>query len=193
MDIYERCPEFVSPRFLLRQVRAEDWADLLKVYSDPAAVPLFNADNCIGDFHMTREQDMKNCIAFWLQEYGMRYYIRWSVVDRASSRAVGTIELFHRTAEDFYNHVGLLRLDLRSDYERSDAICEILSCLLPPTFGLFDCGTMVTKILPLGHTRREALSRMGFWACAEPLIGHNGTKYWDYYVVEQASFRPLPG
>lgn len=193
MDIYERCPEFASPRFLLRQVRMEDWADLLTVYSDPASVPLFNADNCIGDFYMTREQDMKNCISFWLQEYGMRYYIRWSVVDRAASRAVGTIELFHRTAGDFYNHVGLLRLDLRSDYETEDVICEILSCLLPPAFGLFDCETMASKIRPLGHIRREALSRMGFRACPEPLIGHDGTEYGDYYVAEQASFRPVPG
>ena len=33
--------------------------------------------------------------------------------------AIGTIELFHRTAEDFFNHTGVIRLDLRSDFEKS--------------------------------------------------------------------------
>ncbi len=192
MDIYERCPEFTSPRFHLRQVRMEDWEDLLKVYSDPAAVPIFNSDNCTGDFYMTREEDMKACIDFWLREYGMRYYIRWSVVDRASGEAVGTIELFHRTAEDFYNHVGLLRLDLRPDFENPEAISELMSLLLPPAYGLFDCPVMATKIPACAQVRRDTLTRMGFQPCAEPLYGHDGTAYRDYYVARREEFRPLP-
>ena len=189
MDIYERCPEFTSTRFHLRQVRMEDWEDLLKVYSDPAAVPIFNSDNCTGDFYMTREEDMKACIDFWLREYGMRYYIRWSVVDRASGEAVGTIELFHRTAEDFYNHVGLLRLDLRSDYETGEAITEILSALLPQAFELFSCEWIATKIPPCAAVRRETLTGMGFCASQELLYGHDGRAYGDYYILKKDAWQ----
>ena len=191
MDIYETCPQFSSERYLLRQTAMEDWPDLLKVYSDREAVPIFNSDNCTGDFYMTKPEDMQNCIAFWLQEYGMRYYIRWSILDRTAGAAVGTIELFHRTASDFYNHVGLLRLDLRSDYEAPGPISEILSLLLPQAFELFSCDTIATKIPACAQRRRDTLCAMGFRYSPEPLYGHDGTAYGNYYLLQKDSLRPV--
>ncbi|MCI6082478.1 N-acetyltransferase, partial [bacterium] len=46
LDVYECCPKFENESFLLRPVMEEDCNALLKVYSDPQAVPLFNSDNC---------------------------------------------------------------------------------------------------------------------------------------------------
>ena len=66
MDIYEICPQLESANYLLRQTCLKDCDDLLKVYSDPAAWPIFNSDNCTGDFHITKPEDMENCIRFWL-------------------------------------------------------------------------------------------------------------------------------
>ena len=185
MDIYETCPILSGDRFLLRQVAISDRDDLLKVYSDPAAVPIFNSDNCTGDFYMTRPQDMENCIAFWLREYAQRYYVRWSIVDRDTGSAVGTIELFHRTAEDFFSHVVLLRLDLRSDYETGEALRAVLSVLFPTAFDLFDCTVMATKIPPCAQVRRDTLTAMGFRYSPEKLYGHNGTAYGDYFLLNK--------
>lgn len=183
MNVYETCPQFSSNRFLLRQTCMDDCDDLLKVYSDTAAVPIFNSDNCTGDFYMTTREDMANCIDFWQREYALGYYVRWSILDRASDCAVGTIELFNRKAQDFYNNVGLLRLDLRSDFETEDAITAILSLLLPQTWELFACGAIATKIPPCAGVRREALSKLGFAFSPEPLYGHDGTAYGDYYIL----------
>lgn len=49
MNIYEECPVLENDLFLLRMVEENDVKDLLKVYSDINAVPLFNSDNCHGD------------------------------------------------------------------------------------------------------------------------------------------------
>lgn len=185
MDVFEICPTLSSPRFLLRQVCMEDWEDLLKVYSDRAAVPIFNSDNCTGDFYMTRPEDMKNCIAFWLSEYAQRYYVRWSIIDQTANQAIGTIELFHRTASDFFNHVGLLRLDLRSDYETTESITQILSLLLLSAYTLFSCDVIATKIPPCALVRRETLTQLGFRYCQELLYGHDGTGYGDYYLIHK--------
>lgn len=185
MDVYVTCPEFSSHRFLLRQTRMEDWEDLLKVYSDRAAVPIFNSDNCTGDFYMTRPGDMQNCIAFWLGEYAQRYYVRWSIIDQRVNQAIGTIELFNRTAGDFFNHVGLLRLDLRSDYETEESITQILSLLLPSAYTLFSCDKIATKIPPCAQVRQKTLTRMGFRYCPELLYGHDGTGYGDYYLIHR--------
>lgn len=185
MDVYDICPQFHSEHFILRQVRVEDWEDLLKVYSDRKAVPLFNSDNCIGDFYITREEDIRNMISFWLMEYEQRYYVRWSVLDRASGCAVGTIELFRREAQDFYTDTGLLRLDLRSDYETEDAITAIVSPLLSEAYSLFGCGSITTKIPPCAQARRSALSSLGFQPCPELLYGHDGTAYGDYFILNR--------
>ena len=45
MNIYKTCPEVQNERFHLRLVTQEDCEDLLKVYSDVKAVPLFKGDN----------------------------------------------------------------------------------------------------------------------------------------------------
>lgn len=54
-DVYENCPVFENDSYILRMTSQEDKSDLLKVYSDKAAVSLFNSDNCGGDdFYYTR-------------------------------------------------------------------------------------------------------------------------------------------
>lgn len=182
MNIYEKCPRLENERFLLRQVEKGDCGDLLKVYSDTAAVPIFNSDNCTGDFYITKEADMARTIDFWLMEYGMGYYVRWSIIDRTAGCAVGTIELFNRTAVDHFNNVGLLRLDLRSDYETSESIQSLMSLLLPRVPEMFGCHTVATKIPPCAAVRRKTLCGLGFVWSPEKVHGHDGRTYGDYYV-----------
>lgn len=189
MNVYETCPEYSSDRFLLRQTKMEDCDDLLKVYSDINSVPLFNSDNCINSFYITTTEHMMQTIEFWQKEYQCQYYVRWSIIDRTTHYAVGTIELFNRSSEDFYNNMGLLRLDLRSDYENEALITEILSLFLPSAFALFSCDTIATKIPPCAFIRREALCAMGFRYSPEPLRGHHGTEYKDYYILEKNFLR----
>ena len=43
---------------------------------------------------------------------------------KETHEAIGTIELFHRDAADYFTDCGLLRLDIRSDYEMSDKIIK---------------------------------------------------------------------
>lgn len=186
MDIYRVCPQLESANFLLRQVSVEDCADLLNVYSDSAAWPIFNSDNCTDDFRITTLEAMETCIRFWLQEYALRYYVRWSILDKTANSVIGTVELFNRTAQDFYNNVGLLRLDLRSDYETAESIREILSILVPDSFELFDCKRIATKIPPCAKVRVKTLSELGFRYSEALLYGHGGTPYGDYYILDES-------
>ena len=114
MSPYETCPAFENERYLLRCVKEDDAADLLLVYSDEIAVPFFNADNCGGDdFHYTTLERMEQAIRYWKWEYDRKGFVRWSIVEKENGRAVGTIELFNRQAQDYFDNCGLLRLDLR--------------------------------------------------------------------------------
>lgn len=180
---YETCPVFENESYLIRMIEAGDASDLLLVYSDEKAVPFFNSDNCGGDdFYMARLEYVQGAIKAWQEAYERKEFVRWSIIDKNAKQAVGTIELFNRQADDYFNDCGILRLDLRSDYERREVISEILSLIVQPAFEMFDCRMIATKIPPFASLRKRAAEEAGFTASAERLVGHDGTAYTDYFV-----------
>ena len=184
IDVYEQIPFMENEKFLLREIDDADAEDLLRVYSDVNAVPIFNSDNCTGDFYVTAMEDIHRMVEFWKREYQSRYYVRWAIIDKSTACAIGTIELFNRKAKDYFNNCGLLRLDLRSDYEKQDIIEDILGLIIPETRDMFACEMIVTKAISIAKERIKALEHKGFCLSEESVIGHDGTKYNSYYVRE---------
>lgn len=193
---YEKCPIYENENYLLRLVEASDAPDLLLVYSDEKAVPYFNSDNCNGDdFHYTTLERMQSAIEFWLWAYKDKGFVRWVIMDKKVQQAIGTIELFNRggndqgqdsqsTPKDYFNNCGLLRLDLRSDYERTESIREIMPLIVQPTFELFACQMIATKIPPFATQRKDAAEQLGFAFSEEKLIGGDDNRvYTDYFVL----------
>lgn len=184
--VYKKCPQFENEKYLLRFVNENDCRDLLKVYSDKKAASFFNSDNCGGDdFYYTTESRMEEAIKYWLWEYERHGFVRWSIIDKDANEAIGTIELFHRDSNDYFTNCGLLRLDLRSDYEKSANIQKILSLIIEPTFELFDCDKIATKAIPEAKERIKALCNIGFMFSKEKLIGHDRKEYKDYFVIKK--------
>lgn len=182
-NVYEICPRFENEEYVLRYVEKEDSSDLLKVYSDLKSVELFNSDNCGGDnFYYQTEQKMKEVIGYWHWEYEREGFVRWAVVDKSSNEAIGTIELFDRKADDYFTDCGLLRLDLRSDFEKTEYIINILSLIIDEIAEMFGCDKIATKAIEKATERIEALRKLGFTLSDEKLIGHNGEIFSDYYV-----------
>ena len=171
----------------MRLVEISDAPDLLLVYSDEKAVPFFNSDNCNGDnFYYTSLKRMQDAINFWLWAYKDNGFVRWTIVDKRVCQAVGTIELFHRRAKDYFNDCGLLRLDLKSSYEREESIFEILSMITLPAFDLFQCEMIATKVPSFALERKRAVKRLGFVRSKESLIGGEDQKvYTDYYILQK--------
>ena len=178
MNIYEVCPEVRNDRFLLRLVGEQDCEDLLKVYSDLSAVPLFNSDNCNGDdFYYATPERMREAVAFWMLAYENGWFVRLSIVDVAAGCAVGTVELCRRESGD----TGILRLDLRSDYEKEAVILELLSLVAEPAYDFIGCSLLITKAKPIAAARIRALTAFEFSPADTPLIGNDGKAYGDYY------------
>ncbi len=183
---YEKCPVYENETYLLRFVEASDAHELLSVYSDEKAVPYFNSDNCDGDFHCTLLEHVNGMIEAWQWEYDRKGFVRWSVIDKNIRHAIGTIELFNRHASDFFDNCGVLRLDLRSDYEQEKIILEILSLIMQSAFELFECEMIATKVPPFALERKLAVEQLGFTASREKLIGgHDGKIYTDYYILQR--------
>ena len=127
-DVYETCPVFDGAHFTLRFVRKDDMNDLLEVYSDKHALPFFNSDNCDGDnFYYPDPERMRSAIDFWIRSYETKWFVRWAIIDKTIAKAIGTVEMFHRTADDDFDGAGVLRLDVRSDYETAEILHELFS------------------------------------------------------------------
>ena len=141
-DVYKTCPTFENDPYLLRLIEEGDAGDLLEVYSDKNALPFFNSDNCHGDnFYYPTAGRMREAVNFWISSYQNRWFVRFTIVDKAAAKAIGTIELFHRDADDAFGSTGVLRLDVGSSHEREDVLFNIVSLITPPAFELFYCGT----------------------------------------------------
>lgn len=185
VNVYKNCPNYENEYYMLRMTSKEDKSDLLKVYSDEKSVLFFNSDNCGGDdFHYTTEKRMEQAIEYWLWEYDRQGFVRWTIVSKATNEAIGTIEIFHREAEDYFTNCGLLRLDIRSDYETASEIVKILKLIIEPSYTLFHCDKIATKAIASATERISALKKLGFKHSEEKLIGHDGTEYDSYFVLE---------
>lgn len=184
-DVYENCPAFENDKFLLRFSQLDDAEDLVSVYSDKNALPFFNSDNCHGDnFYYPNEDRMRQAIKFWLSSYSSKWFVRWTIIDKEKHEAIGTIEVFHRSANDNFNHVGVLRLDLKSEYETSEEIFTIMNLIVPPTFDLFECEEIITKVPVYAVERIEAMKRVGFKKSTKLLVGTmDGYAYKDYWTI----------
>ena len=90
--------------------------------------------------------------------------------------------MFHRTAEDYFNHTGVLRLDLRSDFEKAEVIQNIERLIVPPAYDLFDTDKIITKVPMYAIERQKGFEKSGFTKSEEFMIGTNDKyAYKDYW------------
>lgn len=103
-DVYEVCPTFKNDLVTLRQTTFEDAEGLLKCYSDVNAVPFFNSDNCDGDtFYYTTVERLMKTMELWDYSYRNHSFVRWTVILNKTNEIIGSIEMFHRRADDEFN------------------------------------------------------------------------------------------
>lgn len=177
-DIYEECPVYKNELITLRQTVMDDAQDLLRCYSDEKSVPFFNSDNCHGDnFHYTTVERMQQAIDFWNYSYKSKYFVRWTVILNATNEKIGTIEMFHRIADDEFNHYGVLRIDLQSKYETKPIINDILEIVHENFYKAFDIKAILTKAIPDSTERVTSLLQNGYQPINKKLMIYD-----DYFV-----------
>ena len=154
---YEVCPILEAEQFTLRLVAMDDVADLMACYSDSAVQERFNADNCTSNFRYATIAEMEECIQSWISAYHAKNFIRFAIIDKEVSRAIGTIEMFSSG-----NFGGVLRLDIASAYETEVCLTELVSLCTAEFHDMFQVKRMVTKAIPAAVERVRVLQTLGF-------------------------------
>ncbi|BBF43290.1 hypothetical protein lbkm_1977 [Lachnospiraceae bacterium KM106-2] len=185
-NVYEKCPVLENDKFVIRLIDEKDAKDLFLVYSDKNVLPFLNSDNCHGsNFYCEKEEYVLESIKYWKIEYANRGFVRFSIVDKTMDQVIGTIELFNRKADDYFTDCGLMRIDVRNDHENKEALKKILDVIVAPSFELFSCDMIATKAPIYAVERIEALKDFGFKKTEECLVGQDGWKYHDYWVIHK--------
>ena len=158
MNIYETCPVLENEKLIIRLFQNEDCDDLLIVYSDKNALPFFNSDNCDGDnFYYATKERMTEAISFWNMSYENGWFARLSIVDKAVSDVIGTVEL--------------------------NELYSIFSLITPELEKMLGCKGVLTKAPIYAVERIKAIQKVGFTKSEHLLIGKTGYAYDGYWTM----------
>lgn len=113
---------------------------------------------------------MSETLKYWIKFYNQKYFIRFSIVDKKTSTAVGTIE-------GFGGDIGVLRLDICSDYEKEEYLSELLQYPKDNFKEFFGNKKLVTKAISEACERRNALTK-NQWEYIDSF-----RDYHDYYKI----------
>ena len=100
---------------------------------------------------------MTEALGFWEMAYENGWFVRLSIVDKGISRVIGTVELCFRVSEDAFNNMGIIRVDVRSDYEKEDVLYSIFSLCIPESKKMLGCNGIVTKVPIYAIERMKAI------------------------------------
>ena len=105
---------------------------------------------------------MKEAIDFWTMSYKNGWFARLSIIDKKEQTAIGTVELCLRVSEDEFNNMGILRVDVRSDYEKESFLHSIFSLVTPNLEKMLGCNGILTKAPIYAIERINAIQKLGF-------------------------------
>ena len=80
--------------------------------------------------------------------------------------------------------MGILRVDVRSDYEEENVLYDLFSLITPKLDEMLGCQGVLTKVPIYAVERIKAIQKVGFTKSEHLLIGKTGYAYDGYWTIE---------
>ena len=179
MNPFLDCPVYETEHFIIRKLKREDAEALFSCYSDSDAARFFNGDCCEDDFYYTDLEKFKGCVEFWLERYEVQDFVRWSIFEKATDYLIGTIEICPslKYAADG-KRMGILRIDLKSEYERQEVLNELMSILIEHAYDDFQVSSLLMKIQKDAEERKTLVKTYQFVTAKDEC----NISFEDYYI-----------
>lgn len=165
-DPYVKAPRFETKSLRWALVSQEDAQALLACYSDPVTQRRADDANCVFPFAFNTMEEMRKCIDFWLEEYKGRWYVRWTIHHKTAHNPIGTVEFFVSQGDTRVTgepvRLGVLRIDLKSEYEQPDLLDELLTVALDKLPLYMPTEMIIAKSAEQDATRTAAYAAKGF-------------------------------
>jgi RimJ/RimL family protein N-acetyltransferase len=158
---FDKCPIYETENCTYRLVKDDDAEDLFIVYSDPITLSHMNNDNCKGEFRCASVDVMQDAIRRWQNDYERRTFLRWSIIYKNTTKAIGTIEIaplpWGRWFFGKETPIGILRIDLLSCYEQETILTEIFKMMGTELANDFEVNQVIMKAPPNEPEKIKAL------------------------------------
>ena len=179
MEPFTVCPVYATEHFKIRKLRREDSEELFACYSDPEAARFFNGDCCGDDFYYTDQKKFTQCVEYWLKRYEERDFVRWSIQDKERQMLIGTVEVCPSLKYAVDGKVmGILRIDLRSEYEKWEVLKELMDVLIEHIYEDFQVASIIMKIQKDAGERQKLIREYQFVDAKEEC----NISLEDYYI-----------
>ena len=164
MDVFTVCPEYETDHFKIRKLEAARY---------------FNGDCCGDNFYYTDKEKLRECVEYWLSRYEARDFVRWSVLDKETGLLIGTLEVCPslKYAVDG-RKMGILRIDLKSEYERWLVLKELMDVLIWHIYEDFEVASIIMKIQKDAGERQKLIKEYQFVDAKEEC----NISLEDYYI-----------
>lgn len=179
MDVFTTCPAYETEHFRIQKLELRDAEELFSCYSDPDAARFFNGDCCGDDFYYTDKDKFRECVEYWLSRYEAGDFVRWSIQDKEKKSLIGTIEVCPslKYAVDG-KMMGILRIDLKSEYEKQAVLEELMDILMVHIYEDFQVVSVIMKIQKEAEERQKLIRKYQFVSAKEEC----NIAFSDYYV-----------
>ena len=179
INVFEECPVYQSEHFLLRKMDMQDAEGLFQCYSNPESVKYFNGDCCGDDFYYTDFSQFVKCMEFWESRYKEKDFVRFTIRDIELEKVIGMAEVCPSYKYSADGHcIGILRLDLLSEYEAGRDIQELLELILEQVYIDFRVHCVLMKAQENALIRRNVLKSLHFVPAQEEC----SIPFKDYFI-----------
>lgn len=156
------CPRLKNNRIRIRQLRLDDADKLLSCYQQQGKAPTyFNLDFSNETIPCQNKEQVKNLLKFYLSQSKSKKSVYWTVIDLFNNNSIGVISITPLEKNEDYKNVGLLRMDIKSEYETKEIISAILN-MTEQLYELFDLNTIISKAWLTSRHRINAMLENGF-------------------------------
>lgn len=152
-DLFNKFPKIETNRFLLREIRDEDYKEIFDIYSD---------DEVLKYQNMVPMKSLDEAIAyanFISDGYKNKRFIRWGIARKSDNRVVGAVALHHIEIENSKVSIGYI---LNRTLWKQKIMSEVVSVIIEFIFNELKLNRVEASIHPDNIASIKLCEKLGF-------------------------------
>ncbi|WP_139487911.1 GNAT family N-acetyltransferase [Brevibacillus dissolubilis] len=179
MTIERIFPTLETERFILREMTAEDAADLYSYYNDPELTKFLDW------FGPSSVEHAEELIAYWRQQFEEDTFMRFGIASKEDNKIIGTIPINPVRGPFRWRLPIVLGYELSREHWNKGIMTEALQAVIPYVFETLNNHRIIAEVVPDNHSSLRVLEKLGFEkeGYLKQHFYHDGLRTWSDVVT----------
>lgn len=138
-ELFDKFPEIETNRFLLREIREDDYKEIFEIYSDDEVLKY---QNMIAMKDLGEAEDY---IKFIFNGYKDKRFIRWCIARKNDDKVIGLVALHHIENENLKTSIGYI---LNKRFWNQKFMSEVMDTIVNYVFNELKFNRIEVSIHP---------------------------------------------